>query len=66
MLSLSNLFTSPLMKAELIFTVSPRLTSNFMAIRGQVYKQFRGIYIQCAKPIDRQGWFGATIMEEDA
>ena len=54
------------MKAELIFfTVSPRLTSNFMAIRGQVYKQFRGIYIQCTKPIDRQGWFGATIMEDD-
>ena len=55
------------MKAELIFfTVSPRLTSNFMAIRGQVYKQFRGICIQCTKPIDRQGWFGATIMEDDA
>ena len=54
------------MKAELIFfTVSPRLTSNFMAIRGQVYKQFRGIYIQFTKPIDRQGWFGATIMEDD-
>ena len=65
--SLSNLFTSPLMKAELIFfTVSPRLTSNFMAIRGRVYKQFRGIYFQCTKPIDRQGWFGATIMEDDA
>ena len=55
------------MKAELIFfTVSPRLTSNFMAIRGQVYKQFRKIYIHCTKPIDRQGWSGAIIMEDDA
>ena len=55
------------MKAELIFfTVSPRLASNFMEIRSQVYKQLREIYIQCTKPIDRQGWFEATIMEDGA
>ena len=59
--------TFPLMKAELIFfTVSPRLASNFMEIRSHVYKQFREIYIQCTKPIDRQGWFAATIMEDGA